>query len=97
MKFSADQVRSMAAQARLGVTDDEAKELAGEISTVLEAMEKLHDVDTDGVEPTYHILPQKNVWRDDVVRPSLDHEVVMAEAPEQQDGFFKVPRVMEEA
>lgn len=96
MEMTPEKVRAMAGQARLALTDEEAERIAANLTQVLSAAEKLQELDLDDVEPTVHILPHVNVMRDDVVQPSLPREAALAAAPDVQDGFVKVPRVMEE-
>jgi aspartyl-tRNA(Asn)/glutamyl-tRNA(Gln) amidotransferase subunit C len=59
-------------------------------------VEQLRRVDTDGVEPTAHVLPLVNVLRDDEVRPSYPVEAMLANAPDAEDGQVRVPRILEE-
>lgn len=76
--------------------DEEKKELFTEqLNNILDHISMLNKVNTDHVPPTYHVLPQKNVWREDEVRPSLSREEALANAPEQENGCFKVPKVIE--
>lgn len=90
-------VAKVAAQARLRFTDEELAALTREVGAVLAMAARLQQVDTDGVEPTVHGLAAVNVLRDDVPRPSLSREDVLAGAPEEQDGYFKVPRILDES
>lgn len=96
MEMTPEKVRAMAGQARLALTDEEAERIAENLSQVLAAAEELQNLDLADVEPTVHILPHVNVMRDDVVQPSLPREAALAAAPDAEDGFVKVPRVMEE-
>ena len=66
------------------------------MSQILAHFESLRNLDTEGVEPTAHAVPLRNVLREDEVRPSLAREQVLQNAPQVQDGYFKVPRIMEE-
>lgn len=90
------QVLALAEQARLGLTEEEAKQLAPRLQRVLEAAEQLHEVDVTGVEAKVHVGDRVNVLRPDVVGPSLGNEAALADAPAVQDGFFKVPRLHEQ-
>lgn len=96
MALTPEQVRSIAEQARLALTDEETTRIADELGGVLEVADRLRTLDLESVEPTVHVLPDVNVWRDDVARPSLDRDAALAAAPDVQDGFVKVPRVIEE-
>jgi aspartyl-tRNA(Asn)/glutamyl-tRNA(Gln) amidotransferase subunit C len=62
---------------------------------ILTYMEQLNRLDTSGVEPTSHAIPIDNVFRDDEVKPSFPHEEVLAIAPDEEEGHFKVPRIIE--
>src|SRR5207247_1515355 len=59
-------------------------------------MDQLKEVDTEGVEPTATVLPTENVFREDAVKPSLTQERALANAPDQADGFFRVPKILED-
>jgi aspartyl-tRNA(Asn)/glutamyl-tRNA(Gln) amidotransferase subunit C len=86
-----DQVLHVARLARLRLTDAEIERMAGELSSVLDHIEKIGELDLDGVEPTSHVVPLENVLRDDAPRPSLSRERALAEAPEEVAGGFGVP------
>jgi len=88
-------VEHVARLARLALTDDEIDRLTGELAAVLEHAADVAALDLDGVPPTAHPLPMRNVLRDDVVRPSLDRDEVLAAAPAAQDGRFRVPRILD--
>ena len=88
-------VEHVAALARLALTDDEIEALTRELDVVLEHAEELAALDVDGVEPTAHPLPLVNVLRPDEVRPSLDRDEVLAQAPDAEDGRFRVPRILD--
>ncbi|MBO8142530.1 MAG: Asp-tRNA(Asn)/Glu-tRNA(Gln) amidotransferase subunit GatC [Firmicutes bacterium] len=91
-----EQVEAVAAQARLSLSQEEKQRLRGELSDILRMAAELNEVDTEGVEPTVHVLPVTNVFRDDAARPSMAPEEALAGAPDQKDGFFKVPRILDE-
>ncbi len=82
--------------ARLKLSGEEEKELASELDEILELAEKINEVDTEGVEPTYHALPLTNVFREDAVQKSSAAESVLRNAPESSDDYFVVPRVIED-
>lgn len=96
-RISPDDVRHVARLARLAVTDDEVELFAGQLAAVLDHAQDVEALDTAGVPPTAHPLPLENVLRDDVARPGLDRDEVLAMAPEAQDGRFRVPRILGEA
>src|SRR5256885_3763941 len=85
--------------AKLGgreVREEEKAMFARQLSAILTYMDQLKEVDTEGVEPTATVLPTENVWREDAVRPSLAQEQALANAPDQADGFFRVPKIIED-
>ena len=92
-----EQVAHVARLARLKVSDDEADELAVELSAILDHVDLLASVDTEGVEPTTHVVELLNVLRDDEPRPELTVEQALANAPESEDGAFRVPSPQAEA
>ncbi len=96
MRISKDEVEKVARLARLEITEAEKDAFSEQLSSILTYMGQLDAWDTEGVEPTATVLEQANVFRDDVVRPSLPVEQALANAPEQADGFFSVPRIIEE-
>lgn len=94
-RVTPEEVRHVARLAHLALSDAEISQFQGELSRILEYIEQLQALDTASVEPTSHVLPLKNVLRDDVVRPSLPPETVVALAAARQGQFIKVPRVIE--
>ena len=88
-------IEAVARLARLGLTAEEKEMFGRQLNDILLYMEKLDELPLEGVEPLSHVLPLKNVLRDDTPRPGLEQEQALANAPEQKDGFFKVPPVIE--
>ncbi|HYI98062.1 MAG TPA: Asp-tRNA(Asn)/Glu-tRNA(Gln) amidotransferase subunit GatC [Thermoleophilaceae bacterium] len=86
-----EQVLHVARLARLRLTEDEIERMTGELSTVLDHIEKIGELDLDGVEPTSHVVELENVLRPDEPRPSLPREVALAEAPDSDGVGFRVP------
>ena len=95
MKIGVKDVEYVARLARLRLSDEEKEEFAVQLDDILTYMDKLNEVDTRGVEPTSHVIPIKNVFRDDGVRESLPHEPSLRNAPEKERGFYKVPKIIE--
>jgi aspartyl-tRNA(Asn)/glutamyl-tRNA(Gln) amidotransferase subunit C len=91
MAISRDEVLHVARLARLALTDDEVERLTGELDAILEAVGIVSELDLAEVEPTSHPLDLVNVWADDEPRPSLPLEDVLANAPEAEEGLFRVP------
>ena len=96
-RISRADVAHVARLARLDVTEDELDRFTEQLGAVLEHAADVEALDTSGVEPTAHPLPLKNVLREDEVRPSLDRDEVLAQAPAAEDGRFRVPRILGEA
>lgn len=88
-------VEHVARLARLALTDEEIEHLTVDLAAVLAHAADLAALDLDGVPPTAHPLPLRNVMRDDTVRRPLDREVVLAMAPATEDGRFRVPRILD--
>ena len=86
-----EQVLHVARLSRLALTEDELERMPGELSKILEHVEKMDELDLDDVEPTTHVVELQNVLREDVPRPSLPPDVALAGAPDVADGGFRVP------
>ncbi|QJD84311.1 Asp-tRNA(Asn)/Glu-tRNA(Gln) amidotransferase subunit GatC [Cohnella herbarum] len=95
MSITIKEVEHVANLARLELSDAEKEQFAGQLNAILKYAEKLNQLNTDGIEPTSHVLPLANVMREDVVKPSWPIEKVLLNAPEEEDGQFKVPAVLE--
>jgi aspartyl-tRNA(Asn)/glutamyl-tRNA(Gln) amidotransferase subunit C len=95
MNISTEDVRHVAKLSRLNLTAAEEETMTGQLNAILHYAEKLNELDTEQVKPTTHVLHVSNVMRDDEVRDSLTQEQVMRNAPEEEDGQFKVPAVLE--
>jgi aspartyl-tRNA(Asn)/glutamyl-tRNA(Gln) amidotransferase subunit C len=90
MKLTLEQVRNVAALARLGLTDDETERMRDQLSSILTSIEKLEELDTAAIPPTAQTIELVDVMREDVAGPSLHPEQVLMNAPRQRDGFFEV-------
>lgn len=95
MSLDKDTVRTIAHLARLEVRDDELDHLAGELSSILTFVEQLAEVNTDGVQPMTSVADLTLPQREDVVTDGNCRDKILANAPEQADGFFLVPKVVE--
>jgi len=82
--------------ARLHLDEEEKAKYTEQLNSILDYMEKLNQLDTEKVEPTSHVLPIKNVFRKDKVEKSLANEEVLANAPDKEDGYFKVPKIIDD-
>ena len=92
-----DDVAKVAALARLTLTDDELDLYTGQLQSILDHARDVEALDLDDVPPTAHPIPLQDVVRPDEVRPCLDRDEVLAEAPATEDGMFRVPPVLGEA
>lgn len=90
-------VDHVARLARLDLSESERERMRAELTKILEHAEKIQALDLDGVEPTSHAIPLRNVMRVDEVRPSLPADEALANAPEAEADRFKVPRIVEDA
>jgi len=81
--------------ARLALTPEEKVKFSAQLADVLTNIEKLKQVNVDGVEPTAHAFPIYNVWADDVAKPGLSVEDALRNAPEKRDNMIVVPKVVE--
>jgi aspartyl-tRNA(Asn)/glutamyl-tRNA(Gln) amidotransferase subunit C len=81
--------------ARLALTPEEKEKFSVQLADVLTNIEKLKQVNVDGVEPTAHAFPIYNVWADDVAKPGLSVEDALRNAPEKRDNMIVVPKVVE--
>jgi aspartyl-tRNA(Asn)/glutamyl-tRNA(Gln) amidotransferase subunit C len=88
-------IEKVARLARLELSKEEKEIFGNQLEQILTYMEQLNRLDTTGVEPTSHAIPIYNVFRDDEVKPSFPHEEVLAIAPDEEEGHFKVPRIIE--
>ena len=94
MTLSIADVEHVAALARLGLTDEEKERLREQLSSILEHIAALNELDTEAIPPTASVAGLVNVMRADEVRPSLPREAVLLNAPRQADGFFEVHAVL---
>ena len=89
-------VRHVAHLSRLKVTDEEVARYALQLSKILDYMAQLNELDTTDVKPTAHPLPVSNVFREDTEKPPLTPDRATVGAPQCQDGFFRVPKVLDQ-
>ena len=93
--LSKDDTQYIAHLSRIHLKDKEIDRLSKDLGDILSYIEKLNELDVSKIKPTSHVLPLKNVYRKDVVTPSLSQEDVMKFAKEPLEGSFKVPKVIE--
>lgn len=95
MKIEKEEVKYVAHLARLDFNEEETETFTSQLNDILLYMDKLNEVDTTGVKPVSHAIALTNVFREDMGREPLGHDLALANAPEARGGFFVVPRVVE--
>ena len=95
MKLNRKDVEHVALLSRLELSEQELDKFTGQLDAILEYIDVLNQVDTSAVEPMAHVLEIRNVMRSDEVQPSLPMEAALQNAPDAEDGFFKVPKIVE--
>lgn len=95
MKITRQHVEDVAQLSRLELGEEEMSTYTEQLNNILEYATMLDELVTEGIQPTAHVLPIHNVMRTDETKPSLPREEALANAPEQEDGYFKVPKIME--
>ena len=95
MRITPKEVEHVATLARLKLDHEEVATFTGQMDAILSYVDKLSELNTDGIIPTSHAVPMENAFRSDVMRPSFGTEKALANAPERVEGFFKVPKVIE--
>tara|TARA_B100002049_G_C15773402_1_gene247700 strand:- start:38 stop:328 length:291 start_codon:yes stop_codon:yes gene_type:complete len=94
-KISRDDIASLATMSSLQLDGDEAEALTADLANILEYIDQLQHINTDGVEPTYYVHGQSSVVREDAVSQQVGHEQLMSNVPFSNDGSIVVPRVIE--
>jgi len=95
VKITCKDVENIALLSRLEFSQSELETFTGQMDAILQYAEVLNKLDVENVEPMAHVLPLKNVMRVDEAKPSLSRELALSNAPEQENGYFKVPKIME--
>ncbi len=94
-QLTTQDVAQVASLARLELTTDETERLRGQLNDILEQFARLQELDTTDVEPTSHSIPMRNVFREDIAKPSLPRDAATKNAPEKRDGNFIVPQIVD--
>jgi aspartyl-tRNA(Asn)/glutamyl-tRNA(Gln) amidotransferase subunit C len=94
MALTRDEVLHVADLARLSLVPEEIAVVTRQLNDILAYVEKLQELDTEGVEPLAHVIPVFNVFREDEVREGLDREAALSNAPAREEGAFVVPRII---
>lgn len=95
MQITSDLIKYLESLGRLSLTEEEEEKVGKELQDILTYIDMLNELDTDGVEAMSHAFPITNVLRKDEVKPSMNPEDVVANAPESQDNMFVVPKTVE--
>jgi aspartyl-tRNA(Asn)/glutamyl-tRNA(Gln) amidotransferase subunit C len=95
MKITRAEVEYVALLARLELTEKEAETFTGQMDAILAYVDKLNELNTDGIIPTAHAVPMENAFREDEVRPSIGIDNALLNAPQRVQSFFRVPKVIE--
>ncbi|MBM7621969.1 aspartyl-tRNA(Asn)/glutamyl-tRNA(Gln) amidotransferase subunit C [Bacillus tianshenii] len=94
-RISEDQVKHVAHLARLAINEEEAVMFTSQLDAIISFAEQLNELDTDHVPPTTHVLPMKNIMRDDVPKEGLPVDEVLKNAPDHKNGQIRVPSIIE--
>jgi len=95
MSITKDEVKRIAGLSRLQLADSELEDYTKHLNSILHFAEKLDAIDTSHVKPTSHALDISNVFREDKIGDSIPRETALKNAPQQKNGQFRVPTVME--
>jgi aspartyl-tRNA(Asn)/glutamyl-tRNA(Gln) amidotransferase subunit C len=95
MKISKEEVEHVALLARLKFSESEKERFTTQMNSILDYMDKLKELDTSQVEPTFHAVAERNVFREDTVLSSFPQELSLNNAPDGDRGFFRVPKIIE--
>jgi len=93
-KIGTTEIARIAKLARIGLNDKETAEMSAEIGQIVEFVEQLQQIEVSDTIPTDQVTGLEDVWREDEVRPGLSREQLLANAPEQKDGYIVVKRVL---
>jgi len=94
-KVTKETIEHIADLARLNISEAEKEKFTLEMEKIISYVDKLNELDTSDVKPMEHVIPIRNILREDVVTGSFDREKLMENAPSQEQGCYKVPKVME--
>ena len=95
MKIQTEEIHKVAHLARLELSEDESQRLTGDMNNILGYIDKLAELNTEKVEPTSHAVPVTNAFREDTCKDFFSTEEGLSNAPDAEDGSFKVPKVIE--
>jgi len=89
-----EQVRKVANLARLELSEDEQQQFTGQLNGILEYVQQLNELETDGVAPTTRAIEVSNITRPDEVEVFAEREAILESAPDREEDFFRVPKIM---
>lgn len=95
MKITKEQVEHVAKLARLNLTEAEKEHLTKDMEAIIAFADQINELDIADVKPTDHVIPINNVFREDVVKASMDREQLLRNAPSKENGCFSVPKIVE--
>lgn len=95
MSINQHEIEHVAKLARLSLRNDEKQLFTGQMEAILAYVETLNELNTDGISPTSHAVPMENAFRPDCVTPSIGHDRALANAPDKNETYFRVPPVIE--
>lgn len=95
MAISKEEVKRVAALSKLSFKEEELEQFTSQMGKIIEMVDRLETVDTEGVPFTSNVLLDINVMREDIADQGTDRELLMKNVPESEDGFIKVPEIME--
>ena len=95
-KIDKAHVKRIAKLARLEIEEEEVEQFSEQLSSIVDYIEKLNELETDSIEPLAHCLPIHNVFREDIVKKSLGVEGALSNAPQREEEYFKVPKILDD-
>ena len=95
MKITKEQIQHIAVLSRLNLSEEEKDLFGSQLSSILDYMDQLNELDTRETEPTSHVLSLSNVMRDDILTSSLPGEEALKNAPSHSQNFYRVPKIIE--
>jgi len=95
MKINQQDVEHVARLARLSLNPDDLKTMTGQMDAILGYVDKLNELDTSGIEPMAHAVPMSNAFREDEITEPIGVEQALQNAPQRNDNYFKVPKIIE--
>lgn len=95
MKITKETISKIAHLSRLEIDEEQAGKMSESLSDIVTWVEKLNELDTEGVEPLFTMSEEVNVWREDETGEHLDHDKALKLAPKKDSDYFRVPKVLE--